>query len=154
MTKKTCGVYQIRNKITGERYIGSSKNIEERWQQHKRPNNWKRENKRLYEDFKKIGIDNFDFLYLVFVEEPYLKQVEQEMIDFLKPEYNEIKALGDKKELNRKWRKTEKGKQTGSRYRNKICVYNGEEIKFHTLATRFYRAGIPTPYVEARKYLK
>lgn len=154
MTKKTCGVYQIRNRITGERYIGSSKNIEERWRQHKRPNNWKRENKRLYEDFKKIGIDNFDFLYLAFVEPQFRKQVEQELIEMLKPEYNSMNASFDKKEWNREWRKTEKGRKNDAKYRNKICIYNGEELKFHTLATRFYRAGIPTPYVEARKYLK
>lgn len=154
MENKICGVYQIKNKITGERYIGSSKDIHERFMQHKRPNRWNREKSKLYQDFKKYGIENFDFLYLAFVEPQYLKQVEQEFIEMLCPKYNTINASMDKKETNKQWRKTETGRQNDARYKNKTCVYNGEELKFNTLATRFYRQGINQPYVEASKYLK
>ena len=169
MTKKTCGVYQIRNKITGERYIGSSKNIERRWQQHKWPSKWQEENKKLlYKKFQEYGIENFDFSILEIVEEVMLKQKEQEWINQLKPEYNRIFAYGKdeerQKQTAKNYKKREDYKQkqkiyrkntdNDKRYKNKICIYNGEELKFHTLATRFYRAGIPTPYVEARKYLK
>lgn len=152
--ERITGVYQIKNKTTGERYIGSSKNVHERFMQHKRPNRWEREDSKLYQDFKKYGIENFDFLYLAFVEPQYLKQVEQEFIEMLKPEYNTINASFDKKEWSKDWRKTETGRKNDARYRNKVCVYKGEEIKFHTLAMRFYRQGIKQPYVEAKKYLK
>lgn len=151
---KLSGIYQIKNKITGERYIGSSKDMNERFMQHKRPNRWSKEKSKLYEDFEKYGINNFDFFYLAFVEPEFLKQVEQEFIEMLNPKYNSINASMDKKEINKKWRKTETGRKNDARYKNKICIYNGEEIKFHTLATRFYRQGIKQPYVEARKYLK
>ena len=35
MSKKTSGIYKITNDRTGETYIGQSKNIEKRWEQHK-----------------------------------------------------------------------------------------------------------------------
>lgn len=152
--KRITGVYQIKNKTTGERYIGSSKNVHERFMQHKRPNRWEREDSKLYQDFKKYSIKNFDFLYLAFVEPQYLKQVEQEFIEMLNPEYNTINASFDKKEWSKDWRKTETGRKNDARYKNKVCVYKGEEIKLNTLATRFYRQGVEQPYVEARKYLK
>lgn len=152
--ERIAGVYQIKNKTTGERYIGSSTNVHERFMQHKRPNRWEREDSKLYQDFKKYGIENFEFLYLAFVEPQYLKQVEQEFIEMLTPEYNTINASFDKNEWSKDWRKTETGRKNDARYKNKVCVYKGEEIKLNTLATRFYRQGVEQPYVEARKYLK
>lgn len=32
--KNVCGIYKITNLITGEHYIGQSKNIDERWKAH------------------------------------------------------------------------------------------------------------------------
>ena len=65
------------------------------------------------------------------------------------------------KEWNRKYRKTEKGKEINRRqarkdmqkYRNQLCCYNGETITLNTLSARFRKAGIIHPTVEAKKYL-
>ena len=35
MFKITCGIYKITNKINGHLYIGLSKNIEQRWTDHR-----------------------------------------------------------------------------------------------------------------------
>lgn len=41
MEKKISAVYQIVNTVTNDRYVGSSKNVNERWAQHKSPSVWK-----------------------------------------------------------------------------------------------------------------
>ena len=40
--KKIIGVYRIINTVTGDFYIGSSKNIKQRWAEHKCDSTWKR----------------------------------------------------------------------------------------------------------------
>lgn len=64
MLKTISGVYKITNEITGEIYIGSSKNIFRRWKSHlqryKDPFN-KEYNKKLYTNMRKYGIENFTF---------------------------------------------------------------------------------------------
>ena len=43
------GIYKITNQLTGDAYIGQSVQIENRFDEHKNPCNWNREqNKRLY----------------------------------------------------------------------------------------------------------
>ena len=70
---KICGIYKITNTITGDFYIGSSKNVKHRWAQHKWPSTWnKYPNKQLYHDMKKYGVDKFVFEVLVEVEENFL----------------------------------------------------------------------------------
>ena len=58
------GIYCITNLVNGKKYIGQSKNIEERWKKHKRSafNQSKKEyNKPLYRAIRKYGINNFKF---------------------------------------------------------------------------------------------
>lgn len=56
------GIYKITNLIDGKSYIGLSTHIEDRWQYHKTPYNWKREkDKLLYRAITKYGIENFNF---------------------------------------------------------------------------------------------
>lgn len=38
---KISAVYQIKNKVTGEMYVGSSVDVKRRWSQHKRQSVWK-----------------------------------------------------------------------------------------------------------------
>lgn len=59
---KISGIYKITNKITGDFYIGSSKNIKSRWINHKKPYTWKLYPRvKLYQAFLKYGLDNFTF---------------------------------------------------------------------------------------------
>lgn len=158
MTEKISAVYQIKNKVTGERYVGSSVDVKRRWWKHKCPSTWKaKPNKRLYRDFQEYGLDNFMFAILAPVEPEYLRQVEQEFIDLLKPAYNNINANGWDVERHKASKKaysqSEKGKASQKVYRNKLCNYNGETLTLHTLAMRFKKAGIQHATLEAKKYL-
>ena len=56
------GIYKIVNKINGDFYVGSSKNINKRWGQHlmKLKNN-KHQNMILQRSWEKYGEDNFNF---------------------------------------------------------------------------------------------
>ena len=60
-------VYQIKNLINNKSYIGSSIRVEKRWQEHKREAfniKSKKYNYPLYCDFRKYGLDNFNFTVL------------------------------------------------------------------------------------------
>ena len=88
---KTNGIYKITNNETGEFYVGSSKNIERRWREHKRPSAWKKyPNNRMYQDMKMFGTDAFTLEVLEECEN--LVEREQHWIDALKPTYNTVKA--------------------------------------------------------------
>lgn len=155
---KISAVYKIVNTITGDSYVGSSKDVKQRWANHKCPSRWKEcPNKLLYQDMQKYGIDKFRFQILAPVIPEYLAQIEQEFIDMLQPTYNNANAKGwnveRTKERNKRFYQTEKGKDCIKRYHNKSCSYNGETLTLNALAKRFRRRGIEYPYVEARKYL-
>lgn len=90
----SCGVYKITNKLTGECYIGSSKNIEKRWSRHKKPSTWKRQpNNPLYKAFQEYGIADFQFDILEECSEDNLKQLEDKYIRELRPAYNHNRAF-------------------------------------------------------------
>ena len=93
--EKISAVYKIVNTVTGDFYIGSSRNVNARWSTHKSPSRWKRYlNNPLYQDMKKYGVDKFRFQILAPVRPEFLKQVEQELIEMLKPIYNDRNAKG------------------------------------------------------------
>ena len=191
------GIYKITNTITGDFYIGSSKDVKERWAAHKRPSVWKNHpNNPMYQDMQKYGLDKFAFEILEKVEEEKLKEMEQHFIELLKPTYNNYNASGlnverckkskkeyqksdkykeyiksdKRKETQRKaqkkyqksdkykeYKKTEKykeyQKEYQKEYKNQLCYYNGETLTLSALSTRFRRAGIDHPTLEAKKYL-
>ena len=183
MTEKIIGVYKITNTITGDFYIGSSKNVKERWANHKCQSTWKRfPNNPMYLDFQKYGLENFVFEVLEVVEPEELKEREQQFIELLKPTYNNYNAKGldierykkslkeaqkkydksDKgkearKKASNKYQKSDKGKEAQkkaqNKYDNHLCCYNGETITLCALRTRFKRKGIINPTQEAKKYL-
>ena len=176
---KICGVYKITNTITGDFYIGSSKNVKSRWESHKWPSMWKQNpNKQLYQDMQKYGVDKFVFEILAEVEADKLKEMEQEFIETLQPTYNNINAKGlnierkketqkkaqkdyrksDKckeyqKDYQKEYRKTDKCKAYNKEYNNQLCFYNGETITLNVLKMRFWRRGFTNPTAEAKKYL-
>ena len=62
MAEKICAVYRITNTITGDFYIGSSKNVKKRWNEHKCKSSWnKQPNNPMYLDMQNYGIDKFEF---------------------------------------------------------------------------------------------
>lgn len=135
--EKISAVYKIVNTVTGDFYIGSSRNVNARWSTHKSPSRWKRYlNNPLYQDMKKYGVDKFRFQILAPVRPEFLKQVEQELIEMLKPIYNDRNAKGlniDRQketikklhqsekymESQKKYFQTEKGKEVLKKSRNK-----------------------------------
>ena len=145
---KISAVYKILNTVTGEFYIGSSKDVKHRWANHKCPSVWKaKPNKRLYQDMEKYGVYKFRFQILAPVMEEYLTQVEQEFIELLKPTYNNNNAKGldverakanrrkvamkyyysDKgKEYMRKYNQSEKGKEAHKKYQQSE---KGKEVR-------------------------
>ena len=123
---KICGVYKITNTITGDFYIGSSKDVKQRWMNHKKPSRWKAyPNNPMYQDIQKYGVDKFVFEILAEIEEGSLKETEQEFIKKLQPTYNDRNADGwnterlkeSKRKAKRKYQKTEKGKEYKKEYR-------------------------------------
>ena len=159
---KISGVYRITNTITNDFYIGSSKNVKQRWTAHKRQSVWKNcPNNPMYIDMQKYGVENFVFEVIAEVEEEELKEKEQQFIETLKPTYNNRRANGldfeRRKETCRKcskeYSKTDKHKKCMNKYENQLCSYNGETITLNALRMRFRRRGLSNPIQEAKKYL-
>ena len=163
---KVCGIYKITNTITGDFYIGSSKNVKKRWSNHKWPSRWKQyPNNPMYLDFQKYGVDKFVFEILEVVEPMELKEKEQQFIELLKPIYNNYNAKGwnverrkeSHRKSNKEYQKSDKGKEShrkaNNKYDNQLCFYNGETLTLNALTKRFRRRGIPHPTLEAKKYL-
>lgn len=173
--KEISAVYKIVNTVTGDFYIGSSRNVKQRWAVHKAPSTWKHyPNKPLYQDMQRYGVDKFMFQILVPVMPEHLTQVEQEYIEMLNPTYNNNNAKGlnveryketnrkyqhseKYKEYMKKYQQSEKHKEYIKKYQNKyysqLCEYNGETLTLKALICRFQRAGIEYPTLEAKKYL-
>ena len=159
---KISAVYKITNTMTGDFYIGSSKNVKRRWASHKCQSTWKKyPNKQLYQDMKKYGIDSFELELLEEVEADSLREKEQQFIEKLQPTYNNRNADGWNferlKQYQREYQKTDKYKsyqiEYQKEYENQFCYYNGETLTLHALYQRFRKAGIEHPTAEAKRYL-
>ena len=121
MAEIISGVYKITNTVTGDFYIGSSKNIKSRLAVHKCPSTWKNHpNNPLYLDFQKYGTNKFSFQILAEVEEGKLKEVEQKFIEKLQPIYNQMNAKGlnieRQKERRKEYEKSDKRKERKKEY--------------------------------------
>ena len=164
---KIIGVYKITNTITGDFYIGSSKNIKSRWKDHKCNSTWKQcPNNPMYIDMRKYGVDKFEFQVIEEVEAEELKEKEQQFIERLNPTYNSNRANGrdierrkeyqkeyQKSDKYKEYQKSDKRKKSVNKYQSQLCSYNGEVLTLCALSTRFKRKGIPHPTQEAKKYL-
>lgn len=159
---KISGVYKITNTVTGDFYIGSSKDIKNRWAHHKIPSRCKQcPNNPMYLDMQKYGVDKFDFQILEEVEPDSLKEVEQKFIEMLHPTYNNYNAKGLNVERQKEYEKTDKrkkrkkeyNKKYNKKYDNQLCFCNGETLTLSALRTRFRKAGIEHPTAEAKKYI-
>ena len=155
---KISGIYRITNTVTGDFYIGSSKNVRQRLAVHKCQSTWKKcPNNPMYLDMKQYGVDKFVFEILAEVEIDKLKETEQEFIEKMHPTYNDRNANGWDIERYKEYQKTKKyqeyQKEYQKEYQNQLCCYNGETLTLHALRTRFMRAGLDYPTIEAKKYL-
>ena len=152
------GIYKITNTVTGDFYIGSSKDVKRRWAEHKWPSSWnKQPNNPMYLDMKNYGTDKFVFEILEEVEIEKLKEAEQQFIETLNPTYNNYNAKGFDIERYKEYQKSDKHKEihrkSSKKYDNQLCFYNGETLTLNALRTRFWSKGIPHPVIEAKKYL-
>ena len=110
---------------------------------------------------KKYGVDKFELEILAEVEPEQLKEKEQQFIEKLKPTYNNIRAKGidfeRRKKYRKEYKKTDKCKEYQKKYQkeyqNKLCSYNGETLTLRALYSRFQKAGIEHPTIEAKKYI-
>ena len=159
---KISGIYKITNTITGDFYIGSSKNIKHRWAAHKCTSRWNNyTNNKMYIDMKKYDVYKFEMQILAEVETGSLKEIEQQFIETLKPAYNQMNAKGldieRRKEYQKEYKKTDKYKKSQRKavkeYNNQLCIYNNEKLTLNALAKRFRKAGIIHPTQEAKKFL-
>ena len=159
---KISGVYSITNNVTGELYIGSSKDIEKRWNIHKTPYTIKQHpNVKLYKAMAQYGRDNFTIE--VIEETDNLREREQYWIDKLKPSYNSRYAKGwnterrkeAHKRRHKEWYKVNRDERLAKMKANysRLCFYEGETLTLNALSAKFSYHGIPHARVEAKKYL-
>ena len=101
------GIYEIYNIKTGKRYIGSSKNIESRWQSHisglKRGDH---HNYYLQKDYHRYGEDSFVFTVIKIVDsEDLLFEYEDIYIKKFKFSklYNSLRKPGDIPKCKSRW---------------------------------------------------
>lgn len=81
------GVYKILCLVNGKFYIGSSKNIKQRWNEHwSEKERAKTNNQIMYDDMRKYGKENFR-IYVIYEGEDY-KHIEKVVTYNLQPEYN------------------------------------------------------------------
>ena len=160
--EKISGIYKITNTITGDFYIGSSKNVKHRWAEHKWQSTWNEcPNNPMYIDMIKYGTDKFAFEILEEVEAEKLKETEQQFIERLKPTYNNNNAKGldierykdHQKEYQKSDEYKESRRKSSNKYNNQLCFYNGETLTLNALRKRFRKQGIDHPVTEAKKYL-
>ena len=159
---KISGVYKITNNITGDFYIGSSKDIKYRWAVHKCVSQWKRRpGMKLYQAFIKYGLNNFTFD--IIEETTDLHNREQYYIEQLKPAYNDRHADGidvkrckeTSRQCCKEWYKVHRDEQLAKSkaYKNRLCLYEGETLTLNALSSRFFKQGISHARLEAKKYL-
>ena len=122
---KISAVYKITNTVTNDFYIGSSKDVKKRWNEHKCQSKWNEcPNNPMYLDMQEYGKDKFVFEVLEVVEPEELKVAEQQFIEKLKPTYNRCNAKGlnverrkeTHKKASRKYEKSEKRKKARKEY--------------------------------------
>ena len=73
------GIYKIENKINGKVYIGQSKDIERRWEEHK---SCRKPNAILTIVFQKYGVSNFDFSVIEECQQDELDEREKYWIQY------------------------------------------------------------------------
>lgn len=77
---KKCGIYLITNNINGKKYIGQSRNLVKRWNDHKVEARHNRSTLLVHNAMREYGIDNFSFDILLECPIDMLDVWESDMI--------------------------------------------------------------------------
>jgi group I intron endonuclease len=89
--KNNCGIYKVTNKITGKFYIGSSKDINKRWYDHRNElSKNKHCNMKLQNAWNYYGADAFEFTMIENTTEEDLLIRELFYLDMFKPYLRDI----------------------------------------------------------------
>lgn len=90
------GIYKIKNIITNDYYIGSSKNINKRWNEHKRTlKKGIHHSKILQNAYNKYGQENFIYEIIYECNVDDIIFYEQKFLNEEKPKYNILKIAGN-----------------------------------------------------------
>lgn len=156
--KFNCGVYKITNTVTGDFYIGSSKNLYKRLRNHRCKSSWRTCSKNpLYLDMQKYGLENFLFEGIEECLPEDLKTNEQKWIEELKPTYNRNAAYSSKKgsDYVLEWERNHKEQyiERMKKYYQRDCLYKGEQLSYNALVSRLRKLGVKSPNATANKYV-
>ena len=134
MAKKIVGIYQITCVKNGKRYVGQSKDIRCRFNQHKcKPP------ARMVEDFEQYGKGAFKFEILEECAPEELDRKETAYINELHPEYNiRTEGQGMSDEGREKLRKLNTGKKHPETSKKVKCVETGEIFSSQKAAAEAY----------------
>jgi group I intron endonuclease len=70
----TAGIYLIANRLTGDRYLGQSANIENRWKAHQQQlRDGKHHTRLLQQDWQRYGVAVFEFSILQVIDSEMLE---------------------------------------------------------------------------------
>ena len=123
------GIYKILNTVDGKQYIGSAVNFNRRKIVHwSRLRNGTHANSYLQSAWNKYGEDAFEFRVVGKCPSERLIELEQEVMDHLKPEYNVYltagSSLGTKRseETKRKMSVTRTGKKKSDEHKRKLSA--------------------------------
>jgi group I intron endonuclease len=90
------GVYEIRNKLTGQRYIGSAVNFEKRWYSHRSDlRRGVHHSTHLQRAWTKHGAEAFEFKPIIICAKEHVLLYEQFALDAYKPEFNICMVAGN-----------------------------------------------------------
>lgn len=147
-----CGIYKITNLVNNKLYIGSSKNIGNRWHSHRNSCLWKKLNSTLYNDFEKYGLQNFKFDIIEICNESELLEKENFWQNKLLPEYNKKFAIS-----NRTYNNSIKNKAISGIYlllnniTNDFYIGSSKNIN-ERLKQHFSKSAINKPYSNKKLY--
>jgi group I intron endonuclease len=127
---KTSGIYQIKNKVNGKSYIGSSVRLNKRWKRHLTDLKCNvHHSLALQRAFHKYGSDNFEFSILENCDENLLLEREQFYLDSLKPEYNICSVAGNCLGIKQSEETIEKRKISNSKYWDSVGRKHKDKLK-------------------------